>query len=59
MGKGIVFWSGVLLIIGLLPRLAAAGAMFFMLSVMASQPPWAAGADLNYFYYQLVEVMGG
>jgi uncharacterized membrane protein YphA (DoxX/SURF4 family) len=54
--KWVVFGSGILLLLGLFTRVAAAAAMVFLLSVMASQPPWVADADLTYFYYQTVEV---
>ena len=47
---------GGLLIVGLFSRLAAFAGALFLLSVMASQPPWVDGARLDYFPYQLVEL---
>ena len=57
--KLVTWWVlgiGVLLVIGLLTPLAALGGVVFLLSVMATQPPWVADADTTYFYYQLVEI---
>ncbi|MEM1303976.1 MAG: TQO small subunit DoxD [Planctomycetota bacterium] len=58
----IVKWSvtsiGVCLILGLFTRLAALGGAAFLCSVIATQPPWVAGAQTEYFWYQLVEVAG-
>lgn len=48
--------AGALLMLGLFTRLAAVGAMAFLLTVMATQPPWVAGAMNPNFGYQLVEV---
>jgi uncharacterized membrane protein YphA (DoxX/SURF4 family) len=47
---------GGCLMLGLLTRLASVIAVAFLLSVMASQPPWIEGARADVFYYQLVEV---
>jgi uncharacterized membrane protein YphA (DoxX/SURF4 family) len=47
---------GACLILGLATRLAALGGIVFLVMVMASQPPWVAGAKSDVFYYQLVEV---
>jgi uncharacterized membrane protein YphA (DoxX/SURF4 family) len=41
--------------LGLFTRVAAVVGALFLLSVMASQPPWVAGANAMFFYYQLVE----
>lgn len=55
--KYVVLGSGILLILGLFTRVASLAAIGFLLSVMATQPPWVAGADTTYFYYQMVEVL--
>ena len=47
---------GALLLAGLFTRLAAAGGIAFLLTVMATQPPWVAGASNPSFGYQLVEL---
>ena len=47
---------GACLIAGLFTRLAAAGAVVFLLSVIMTQPPGAQFANLGFFYYQVVEV---
>lgn len=52
----VVLGCGVLLFLGLFTPLAAVVAAGFLISVMATQPPWAAGANTDYFFYQLVEV---
>ena len=44
------------MILGLFTRLASLVGALFLLSVMATQPPWVAGANTTYFFYQLVEV---
>ena len=46
---------GICLLAGLFTRLAALGGALFLLTAMASQPPWVAGAITEYFPYQLVE----
>lgn len=46
---------GVCLLLGLFTRVAAVAGALFLLSVMLSQPPWVAGANTMFFYYQLVE----
>ena len=48
---------GGCLLLGFLTPLAACGGALFLLSVMASQPPWVDGAVTEYFYYQLVELI--
>lgn len=53
----VVLGSGILLFLGLCTPLAAVVAAGFLLSVMATQPPWVDGADTKYFFYQLVEVI--
>lgn len=56
----VITWTvlsvGVMLWIGLATPVAALVAALFLLSVMASQPPWVAGTETSFFYYQLVEV---
>ena len=47
---------GALLMVGLFTRLAAVGAIGFLLTVIATQPPWVAGAMNPNFGYQLVEL---
>jgi uncharacterized membrane protein YphA (DoxX/SURF4 family) len=50
------FIVGVLLVLGLFTRIAALGGAAFLLSVIATQPPWiAAAADTN---YQIVLLLG-
>ncbi|MEM9659508.1 MAG: DoxX family protein, partial [Planctomycetota bacterium] len=46
---------GVCLMLGLFTRLASLAGAGFLLSVMATQPPWVEGANMMFFYYQLVE----
>lgn len=52
----LVMGVGICLVLGLATPVAAALGALFLLSVMASQPPWVAGANTEYFLYQLVEV---
>jgi uncharacterized membrane protein YphA (DoxX/SURF4 family) len=52
----IIIAVGVCLMLGLFTRLASAVGIGFLLMVMATQPPWVAGADTKVFYYQLVEI---
>lgn len=52
----VVTGVGVLLLLGLATRLASLAGVAFLLSVLASQPPWVSGAMTTVFYYQLVEV---
>jgi uncharacterized membrane protein YphA (DoxX/SURF4 family) len=47
---------GICLLVGLLTRLAAMAGALFLLSVIASQPPWVTGAAPT--YYQIVELAG-
>lgn len=54
----LIIGVGVCLMLGLLTRLAALGGIAFLASVVATQPPWIAGADTSVFYYQLVEIAG-
>ena len=42
---------GVLLILGLFSRLASLAAGLFLLSVIATQPPWIPGTEPTYFYF--------
>lgn len=51
----LIIGVGFCLLLGLLTRLAALGGMVFLLTVMATQPPWVPGANLMFFYYQFVE----
>lgn len=53
----VVFGIAGCLLLGLCTRLAAIVGIFFLLSIMATQPPWVVGANTQYFGYQLVEVM--
>ncbi len=46
---------GVCLLIGFCTRLAALAGAAFLLSVMATQPPWVPDAMTTVFYYQFVE----
>jgi uncharacterized membrane protein YphA (DoxX/SURF4 family) len=55
--KFLVLGVGILLILGLFTRAAAVGGMMFLCSVITTQPPWVEGANTQYFYYQLVEVL--
>ena len=52
---GLTIGVGLCLLVGLFTRLAAVVGALFLLSVMATQPPWVPGAETTYFYYQLVE----
>ncbi len=52
---GLTIGVGCCLLLGLFTRLASVVGALFLLSVMATQPPWVAGADTQFFYYQLVE----
>ncbi len=47
---------GLCLLTGLFTRLASVLGIVFLVSVMATQPPWVPGAQTMMFYYQLVEV---
>ena len=52
---GLTISVGLCLLLGLFTRLASAAGALFLLSVMATQPPWVVGAETTVFYYQLVE----
>ncbi|RIK72424.1 MAG: hypothetical protein DCC67_19310 [Planctomycetota bacterium] len=54
----VVTGVGVLLLVGLFTRAASVLGIGFLLSVMATQPPWVPGANNPVFYYQLVEIAG-
>ena len=54
--KYVIIGIGVLLILGLFTRLASVAGMLFLMSVMSTQPPWVAGSETGYVYYQMVEV---
>lgn len=51
----VVLGVGVLLLAGFFTRIASLVGGLFLLSVVATQPPWVAGADP--VYYQVVELM--
>jgi uncharacterized membrane protein YphA (DoxX/SURF4 family) len=52
----VVIGVGVCLLLGLFTRVAAIAGALFLLSVMATQPPWVPGAMSPVpYYYQLVE----
>lgn len=51
-----VIGIGACLMLGFATRFAAIVGIGFLLSVMATQPPWVAGADTQFFYYQMVEI---
>jgi uncharacterized membrane protein YphA (DoxX/SURF4 family) len=57
----IVIWTliigGACLVIGLFTRLSAVVLALFLLSVMATQPPWIADSVTMLFNYQLVEFL--
>jgi len=52
----VVTGVGVCMLLGFCTRLAGVAGIGFLLSVMASQPPWVAGADTKFLGYQLVEI---
>lgn len=52
----VIIGTGVCLMLGLLTRLAAMCGIGFLLTVLATQPPWVAGAQTMVLYYQLVEI---
>lgn len=52
---GLTIGVGLCLLAGLFTRVASIVGALFLLSIMATQPPWVAGADTQFFYYQLVE----
>lgn len=52
----VVIGVGVLLMLGLFTRLASVAGIAFLLSVIATQPPWVPGANTLVFYYQTVEI---
>ena len=52
----VVTGVGVCMMLGFCTRLAGGVGIVFLLSVMASQPPWVAGADTKFLGYQLVEL---
>ena len=53
----VVIGCGVCLFLGLFTPLAAVVAALFLISIIATQPPWVADANTTYFFYQLVEVV--
>jgi uncharacterized membrane protein YphA (DoxX/SURF4 family) len=58
INKTVTYWVlgvGVLLILGLFTRFASIAGALFLLSVVATQPPWVQGAQP--VYYQWVEMM--
>jgi uncharacterized membrane protein YphA (DoxX/SURF4 family) len=52
----VIIASGVCLMLGLFTRIACIAAAGFLLSVIASQPPWVPSSLNPVFYYQLVEI---
>jgi uncharacterized membrane protein YphA (DoxX/SURF4 family) len=52
----VIIGTGVCLMLGLLTRLAAMCGIGFLLTVLATQPPWVPGAQTMVLYYQLVEI---
>lgn len=52
----VVTGVGVCMLLGFCTRFAGIVGAGFLLSVMASQPPWVPGADTTYLGYQLVEL---
>jgi uncharacterized membrane protein YphA (DoxX/SURF4 family) len=54
----LVIGIGVCLVLGLFTRLASLAGILFLLAVIATQPPWVAGAKTEVFYYQVVEIAG-
>ncbi|NOY42408.1 MAG: DoxX family protein [Planctomycetes bacterium] len=52
---GLIIGVGICLLAGFCTRLAALGGAAFLLSVVATQPPWVPDAITTVFYYQLVE----
>lgn len=53
----LTFGVGVLLVLGLFTRFAALAGAGFLASVMTTQPFWVRGANLEYAYYQIVELI--
>lgn len=53
--KYVVIGVGVLLLLGLCTRFACLAGIGFLMSVIATQPPWVANAAPT--YYQIVEVL--
>src|SRR3982751_5939472 len=57
----VVIWTliigGACLVIGLFTRASAVVLALFLLSVIASQPPWIADAVTTVFNYQFVELL--
>lgn len=52
----LIIGTGVCLLLGLFTRVAAVAGIAFLLSVIATQPPWVAGSNNPVFYFQLVEI---
>lgn len=57
MVKYSVLGIGILMILGLLTRLACIAGAGFLATVLTSQPFWVHGAQLDYSYYQAVELV--
>jgi uncharacterized membrane protein YphA (DoxX/SURF4 family) len=53
---GVTLGVGGCLLLGLFTRLASVVGALFLLSIMATQPPWVPGSVTTYFHYQLVEL---
>lgn len=52
----VVMACGIGLFLGLFTPFFAVVAALFLISIIATQPPWVADANTTYFFYQLVEV---
>lgn len=52
----VVLGVGVCMMLGFCTRLAGIVGAGFLLSVMATQPPWVVGANTEYLGYQMAEV---
>lgn len=53
----VVMACGIGLFLGLFTPFFAVVAALFLISIIATQPPWVADANTTYFFYQLVEVV--
>ena len=53
----VVLGAGVCVFFGVATRIAAVLAAGFLLSLIATQPPWAAGADTSAFFAWLIEMI--
>ena len=53
----VVLGAGVCVFFGVATRVAAVLAAGFLLSLIATQPPWVAGADVSAFFAWLIEMI--